>query len=274
MVQNDSLNEFINKVFNYYNGKINKNINAVLKIDWMAYPSSIKRYEVGNRIYPNWVIVYVGNIEKCCTTYGDMLREIIDTIIHELFHVDQCINSLKMSDANYVNHIENAVQAMTTKFIIDNIDDIYNKFGVRMLVSEKDIYEIQNISLYNRIIKERNAYYIKGTNKDMIINIIIYLYRSSVLYNALHEAMDGILYGIIDGNIELVLNGNSMIIQTPQWMVSANQVAEFVSNIIDYNQVRLPHNASIDISTNRDTNTLVIDIKHTVINPMARICYK
>lgn len=271
MVQNDNLdkylNEFINNVFNYYNGKINKTVNAILKIDWMIYPSY--KHVFGEKFYPNFVIIYAGSIRQYCDNFEELKMQVIVTVIHELFHVDQNINVLKIGiDKHYINHIENAVEFMTSKFIVDNNDDIYNRFGVDMSTAQEyDPFFV--IPASNKLIQDTDAWYIKASNKDMIVNMIVNLCKKDSLYKTLHEFMNLILYGMLDVSVKLILNGHSMIIQTPEWIVSANQVAEFINDVIGYVPAGTMSKVTLD-PTKTDSNTIVIDIKYTPINPMVK----
>ena len=137
------LDTFIHDVFNYYNGKINKfNYPAKLIVEWTTNES---REILGSSKLPNIVMIYPQVlIDYLFDTYpyekitelgviSDMKCWIIDTIIHELYHIDQCIDyTTYVSNHQYQMRIESAVEVATAIYILNNKMEIYNKFGVRV----------------------------------------------------------------------------------------------------------------------------------------------
>lgn len=115
--------EVIEKIFNQYNGLINICVPAKLEVSPITAENGGK---AGDTVYPNIVILYPVNIfefynynTKACIVC------IIETIIHELFHIDQLINTTILpTNQNYYNEIESAVDFMVYTFINNNIDMI------------------------------------------------------------------------------------------------------------------------------------------------------
>ena len=129
MIDYNEINEFIIKVFNYYNGKINVINRAVLDINWAnLYDSNtVGLSKLPNivQINPNVIINhYDGDVE-------DIKLNILCTIIHELYHTDQLINYIfYTSDSNYARLIESACEIETNYYISSHTHEINNVFGL------------------------------------------------------------------------------------------------------------------------------------------------
>ena len=127
------LDEFIQKVFYYYNGKINLHMEAKLKIEWCYNYND--NSVVGNTYLPNIVEIYPMNVikfihdntstdDKYMSAFIFRLR-IIETIIHELHHIDQYINQYKIQTSpTYETRIEHPVEFMTYSYMITHIQEI------------------------------------------------------------------------------------------------------------------------------------------------------
>ena len=128
-IDRDTVELFLNKVFNYYNGKINiVNCPAVLKIEWALL---YNRSEAGYTKDPNIVTVNPMIIMRNCNTETDFYILALETVIHELYHIDQVIDYFKLvSDPSYRIKIEQAVEIMTANYLINHSDDIALNFGL------------------------------------------------------------------------------------------------------------------------------------------------
>ena len=123
LVEKNELNEFIYNVWNYYNGKINVIIPAILEIDYSYDESSTM---VGIQYYPDLVIIYpIQMIKIFHNNIHLLLQSIIETIIHELYHIDQFKLESQTTNPEYVNIIERQVEFQTNCYIMNNIRDIY-----------------------------------------------------------------------------------------------------------------------------------------------------
>lgn len=121
------IDTFIRNVFNYYNGRINVvNSPARLHIEWLQCNKST----AGTSLLPNIVEIYPNVMCRVVYNEEQLKRWIIMVIIHELYHTDQIIITSKLNDKNYVNYIENAVEVMTTIYLGNHRQEIYNVFGV------------------------------------------------------------------------------------------------------------------------------------------------
>ena len=104
------LTDFIVKAFNYYNGKINQvNYPARLEIQWANLHGS---YQAAYTSLPNKLCI---NAQLIFNYYENNIAqiyyEILESIIHELHHMDQIIDYSRVKyDIDYVNYIECAVE--------------------------------------------------------------------------------------------------------------------------------------------------------------------
>ena len=142
---------FIIKVFDYYNGKINIFNKARLVLNWA---STNVTQRAGFTRLPNIVMINAGSMmsyvdsdntyEKDSFGYIQFLYCItLETIIHELYHVDQIIYYKSYDkDVNYNTYIENAVEFMTHSYIANNVQDICYRFGI--IVSYEIVIENMN----------------------------------------------------------------------------------------------------------------------------------
>jgi hypothetical protein len=132
------INNFIIKVFNYYNGRINPVNKAVLDINTANQMNSS---EGGHSGLPNLVTIHPSVISRFYSTTEEIKMSIISTIIHELYHTDQLINyQLYKADINYNRTIEHACELETIIYIAGHANEINNLFGLNISI-DKNMYE-------------------------------------------------------------------------------------------------------------------------------------
>ena len=133
--------KWVSQIFNYLNGKINKNRAATIEI--VNEPS---RADIG---WSGASIVYINYIRiklLMNTTYGisnilynhqscvknqtlKLMNMVFDVIAHELSHMDQAIDDKRYnSDKEYKNCIENANMFRSYKWIVDNFGSLKKEF--------------------------------------------------------------------------------------------------------------------------------------------------
>lgn len=116
------INNFIFKVFNYYNGKINSLNRCTLEIEWVDKQESTI---LGQTLNPNIVKIYPEIIFRNSNNQFHYIFTIMDVIIHELHHADQFILYKQLSeDAEYVAIIESPVIRETANYILNNINEL------------------------------------------------------------------------------------------------------------------------------------------------------
>ena len=120
---------YIQMVFKYYNGRINILNKAVLHIDYAMIMSSDC---LGTTTNPNIVTIYVGIIKRFASNAFEFYYMIYETIIHELFHCDQCIDFARVKcDQRYNDMIEFAVEQQTSLYIATHLNEAV-EFGLKI----------------------------------------------------------------------------------------------------------------------------------------------
>jgi hypothetical protein len=264
------LNEFCYGVFNYYNGKINKiNYPAVLQIEWAELQGSTI---AGASVNPNVVYLYPRVILRYVKSHFDDMRikqnelmcMIIETIIHELYHVDQIIDYPKMvMDDQYKTEIEQATELQTMTYIANHAQEIYDNFGVGVRPMS---------GIMGDLIPKYHAEYHRRKYVDHVIVIL------KELMNGNEESMIEFIERIVRENFE-AYNGHiiihagdkSLIIQDGMYNASIDEINNFIwEHYYKYNYiigtVKLTGNYDkgyVDIyicTTNR--NTMVKNVTH------------
>ena len=188
----NEIDTFIRNVFNYYNGRINLINPARLHIEWLQC-NNINT--AGAALLPNIVEIYPNVMCRIVNNEEQLKRWIVMVVIHELYHTDQIIDTtLLMCDTNYENYIENAVEVMTTIYIANHREEIYNTFGV--LVSD------------NNNLKEYMYNYISGSGnyrrKNLVQHIFLCLSDAIRLESFINELFH-IYYKYIESDKNILL---------------------------------------------------------------------
>lgn len=133
------VNEFIYKVFNYYNGRINTFNPAVLHIEWTRHMGSENGATTRN---PNVVTIFPRVIERHFSDPYWFHYNIILCIIHELHHIDQDISFIRMSqDPNYLHNIESIVELDSYLFMANHQREIAEQFGFEDIIPYNKYYD-------------------------------------------------------------------------------------------------------------------------------------
>lgn len=212
---------FTERVFQYYNGRINPNIPARLEIKTIRDRNDIRS---AYTMYPNIVFVQpFVSYEWCERMYPGLNFEnrvfytIIESVIHELFHVEQFLMYSRLDDVEYVRRIEADTDFMMASYILNHQQEIYQVFDV--IVDE----EIQYLHLFqpyrNRLYERKNIFehiclFVddtagKATTRDKINEII----RKIIYY--VEEVPDSIL--------KYIINGHTIIIKDGDYTIDINQ---------------------------------------------------
>ena len=258
MVDLNELNNFIIKVFNYYNGKINIINKAVLDINWA---NLINTNDAGYSKPPNLIIINPMVIVRFCN--GDEVSiktNIIETIIHELYHTDQLINyKLYLSDNNYRVFIENACEIQTAIYISGHLKEISELLQMNIAFSNKagfykrmQYYDLPGIKYQRRYYHDHIFLCIHEIcNFDKDIAEIIYDYIKNNVENR-----DNIIININNEVVNVCINNNLLPIE------EFNKV--FIKYICNgfYNTTHY--------ATYSNNNELIIIINIEVLNTMCK----
>lgn len=206
------------KIFNHYNGIINRIIPAELTIE-MTTPLP-KAKLMGSRYYPNRVYLYLSNILKAADgNIHAVITLIVNTIIHELYHIDQSVICQRcINDKQYVTQIETEVEFMVYSYIMNNKESVtkvakdafswalgtndnfmITYIGANEVTTAADIFN-NGVYLYNRV---NNIY------DHILIGI------KNILFN--HPKCDDIMqqiYNILANGIPfaIVINDDPLVI--------------------------------------------------------------
>lgn len=187
----NELNDFIVDVFNYYNGKINMVNKAVLKIDWAR-----RTKELGISILPNIVTIYPRVAFNITSNISMLKINLLETIIHELYHTDQVIDyRLYAVDPVYKHNIETAVEVETATYIVQHRFEIARRFLVP--TDNADITE------YNLTLQYMYCNYYRRTWKHHIA-MVISEFIGSEYFNHLYNVLDR--YADTNGTVEVEIN--------------------------------------------------------------------
>lgn len=256
MINNNEINDFIIKVFNYYNGKINVVNKATLDINWC---NLIGCNAGGYSRMPNIVVINPIIISRFYENEYNIKLCIIETIIHELYHTDQIINyTLYATDINYNKFIENSCELQTIIYIMGHIQEIYNIFGIYIDIDR---------NAYGKML---NYYYTPGISyqrirfHDHVFACIDNLCSIGVefgtqIYNAMVNAINNNRNIIIFINNEILhvcVNGDIMPID------------DFNEAIVKYSCTGL-YNADIEFSI-KENHDLYITIEIKCMNNMCK----
>lgn len=199
-------NNFIQEVFNYYNGRINFiNTNLILNIEYII---NHKDYGVFNppcyiTIYPLSIYTNIINdmyvdCEATIAEKNNYLKQfILSTVIHELYHADQDVYG------NYthinIGIIEQQVELMTNYYIANHIND-FSRFGITPLYDYK---YIANVYL------NTNEYYKfdRITNRSHIANFFKFICSGN---DAIAIGLCKLLYFDLPISIYLNLNNQEI----------------------------------------------------------------
>lgn len=258
MINYEEINDFIIKVFNYFNGRINVVNKAVLDINWA---NLIMCRDGGYSRLPNIVVINPMVINRY---YGDdsgfkVKACIIETIIHELYHTDQLINyALYMSDINYNKFIEHACEVQTAIYMAGHIQEICNVFGINggmSFVYDKCMayWDLPGVHY------QRRYYY---DHLFMCIDDMYGMDKSTAqaIYEIIKDNVENkrdIIISINNERFNFCLNGA---------LSDINQFNNFISKYVCTGL----HTASFNISYYKDSKKLIIDLNTEVLNLMCK----
>lgn len=220
-----SIEQFCYKVFNYYNGRINMfNYPAILRIEWATLNS--KTYS-GVTTNPNIVTIYPNIISRYAPCVGpntefNIYYMVLETIIHELYHIDQIIDFPRtIVDAQYNEYIENAVEVQTAIYIANHTQEIMEQFGIMI--------EPRDGNFQSMILKyETGAHYHRKKYADHIFMLV-------------KELLCGV-DGSVLNDISIIIRSNiadragSMIITTNTGKSFTIQNNDFIADVESVNR--------------------------------------
>ena len=258
MINCREIDDFIIKVFNYYNGKINVINKAVLDINW----ANMMTCDAGGyNKSPNITII---NPSVIIRYYGDSENRvkiaIVETIIHELYHCDQLINyRLYVSDINYNKFIEHACEVQTAIYIAGHVKEINNVFGLNIELSG---------TAYNNCMTYWDLPGIKYQRRYYYDHIFMCIYDiCNMDKNIASRIYDYIKHNIINKH-DVIININNELINIC-YEGNILPIDEFNKIIAKY-ICTAKHPVTYDASYNKNTNEFTINIDTKLLNLMCK----
>lgn len=199
MIDYNKINTFIYKVFNYYNGKINTFCKANLFIEWVS-----KSLIVGTTRNPNVITIYPMSAIKYANNEYELYYILLESVIHELYHIDQIIDFPRMMlDKYYMAQIECAVESETNIYLANHRQEIYEQFGINVYMNSKLISNIDKFSL-SRYHRKRLSDHIIGILREINSSL-----NFKIDINTLSKKIIDLLNN--NGIIYIILNNKSII---------------------------------------------------------------
>ena len=134
----EEIKKLIEGLFNKYNGLVNICVPARLEISPIKTLNSNK---AGDTAYPNTVIIYPTNIINYSSSTEELISYIAETVIHELYHIDQLIDTTKINSDYAYNNSELII------FIHDLVDacsdkEIYLRLMILCKIKKLDVKRV------------------------------------------------------------------------------------------------------------------------------------
>lgn len=224
-----AVNTIITNVFNYFNGRINIFQKARLYINWCNIQGSSNG---GLTTNPNCVIIYPRVIERYSNDKEEFITNIILIVIHELYHIDQCIIFNRMEvDKAYHDMIENTVEAESTSYLYNHIHEINEKFNLNLRLNPNKIGDLINF------FSDGNLYH-RAKYLDHLISVIaeLFNYQYCVENNILQLITQ--YYNTSNSKIIIKINNNILVVKENDAIINVNILNDFMfDNYYKYNYI-------------------------------------
>lgn len=255
----EEINTFINNVFNYYNGRINRIIPSIIEINWCILENSTN---AGVTTTAKIVRIFPMVIARCVRSKNQLKSMLLVTIIHELYHVDQYIIPSRLEyDQEYVKSIEFPVEFMTWCYILNHEYEISQFIDFNFSI--KGIMDFINTYSLNQYRYHRTTYidYLCCVIDDIcrFFDNEFYNYIKTILCEAFNS----------DKDMKLIINNNSIFIKKNNIYEDIKKVQIFLHNNYFMNRCRC--DASVEVTNKND---VVINIQAKMYNVMAELAYK
>lgn len=213
------IEEFIEQVFGYYNGRINIINPAELMIDYFERKSERSCGEHG---LPNIVQIHAGFIWRTELNVNSFKSEVVYTIIHELYHVDQRVEYYRLigkygGDMQYRKYIEDSNDFMAVSYILGHMTEIHRLFGVVFDQCELEYYN----NTYNTLINA--PMYRRITYEDYIIQVIEGMF-------AMQDNVREHIYNVLrmeNSVMFITINGCNLLVKNYRYRASVDMINNF-----------------------------------------------
>lgn len=146
-ITREEYGNIIHRFFDYFNGRVNLfNRPAKLIIDWEARRDSTI---LATTSLPNIVVFYPEVAFRIFVYDEAMINETLVTIIHELFHVDQEIDPVRLRvDEYYKKEIEDTIEYEAHMFVAQHLMEIKQVFGIDSFMDYKNFTPLLDAAGY------------------------------------------------------------------------------------------------------------------------------
>ena len=215
----EAVNTIITNVFNYFNGRVNIFQKARLYINWCSVQGSSNG---GLTTNPNCVIIYPRVIERYSNSKEEFTINIILIVIHELYHIDQCIIFNRMEvDKAYHDMIENTVEVESTSYLYNHIHEINEEFNLNIRLNSNKIGYLINFFSYGNL-------YHRAKYLDHLISLIteLFNYQYCVENNILQLITQ--YYNTSNSKIIIKINNNTLVVKENDAIGNINIFNDFM----------------------------------------------
>ena len=250
--------DFIHKVFNYYNGRINRIIPSFINIEWILDDLNT----LGFTNVAGTVTIYPMVFQYYSDSKIYFNLNIIMAIIHELHHVDQYIEYNQMHyRKDFVESIEFPVEFMT--WCANHKCEISELTGGYCHNNDELNCNINKYSGY-----QYNYYRIRSIH-DYIFTILDDIWRESAGYDP--DYFKPIMYECMDNrsDIWLEINDNYVMIKENGVFNDIKEIQNFVYS--NYNMYKYRENVKGGGIYECDDNSIIIKVNIKTYNYMAEI---
>ena len=253
-----AINTIITNVFNYFNGRVNVFQKARLYINWCSMQSSSNG---GLTTNPNCVIIYPRVIERYSNSKEEFIINIILIVIHELYHIDQCIIFNRMEiDKAYHDMIENTVEVESTSYLYNHIHEINEKFNLNIKLNSNKIGYLINF------FSDGNLYH-RAKYLDHLISLIteLFNYQYCVENNIIQLIAQ--YYNTSNSKIIIEINSNILVVKENDTIVNVNILNDFMfDKYYRYNYI-----AQSEGCVYGENNELTIQLEAKLCNYIERV---
>ena len=223
------IEDLIINVFNYFNGKINLFQRARLIINWCERPNDPRG---GLTTNPNCVTIFPATICRYSGNITNIKINIILIIIHELYHVDQCINFQRLEvDTEYRRVIESTVEVQSMTYLYNHFNEINNLFGVNMTLKETALNEL--IPVYTT----GNLYH-RQRYLDHLLSLISDMFSHQYYVENNIESLVAQYYNVYNTTIDIEINDVLFIVKENDYLANVNYLNDFFyENYSKYNYI-------------------------------------
>ena len=221
-----SLFDFTEKAFQYYNGRINPNIPAKLEVVKIKDLNDVR---AAYTRYPNIVVIQPLNIyQHNCKFHHETrtMYHIVESVIHELYHMEQFLRYSRVVNPEYVTKIEADVDFMVASYVLGHLQELYHVFGV--IVDSEMIEYLQCFKPY------KNGLYERKTVFDHICLFVDSLFGNQGHEMAINRTIAKLIHYVEDvpnSIVSFLINGNCILIKDKDFYIDIN---DFNQKVYEY----------------------------------------